>query len=64
MIRIRKLREEREGKDTVFFLRKRKVPPENIDRFAKRRKRGDGEASPVSGKMARFECLHVFMHLS
>ncbi|KAK2017099.1 ankyrin [Colletotrichum eremochloae] len=47
MIRIRKRRKEQEGKLTIFKLREREVPSENINRFAKRRKLGDGEALPI-----------------
>ncbi|KAL0931268.1 uncharacterized protein CTRU02_214003 [Colletotrichum truncatum] len=48
MIRIQKQRQEHEGRSTTFILRKRKVPPEKIDRFAKRQKRCEDGASPVS----------------
>ncbi|KAK1964795.1 ankyrin [Colletotrichum sublineola] len=47
MIRIRKRRKEQEGKLTIFKLREREVPSENLNRFAKRRKLRDGEALPV-----------------
>lgn len=59
MVRIRKRRKEQEGKSTDFELRKRKVPPQKIDRFEKRQKLRDGGALPVSGESSSLEYLCV-----
>ncbi|KAF6793813.1 ankyrin repeat protein [Colletotrichum musicola] len=57
MVRIRKRRKEHEGKSTDFELRKRKVPPQKVDRFEKRQKLRDGGALPVSGESSSLEYL-------